>query len=232
MCAFPIYNLHEMYAKKTIKNTIYNSSKLPKTKPKEKQQSHKNNSKVFDEMIFKGYKPLRQWLSDMESEFSVSRKKTSVIFALFYILSHPRITNFFSFSSCLSPSMHVLTENNATLWKKNLGKEWNGLWNIYSLAHQTLSKKVSSKDTQRFRTHRRERDHAFEKIRLHINWVAGSQKKWAPSLTFYSFLKFWRQQNFTGWGVDFDKKQKAQRPDQFQKPNLLKLVGKWTVSRF
>ena len=125
-----------------------------------------------------------------------------------------------------SPKTMLLCE------KKNLGKNETVLWNIYSLAHQTLSKKVSSKDTQRFRTHRRERDHAFEKIRLHINWVAGSQKKWAPSLTFYSFLKFWRQQNFTGWGVDFDKKQKAQRPDQFQKPNLLKLVGKWTVSRF
>ena len=111
-----------MYAKKTIKNTIYNSSKLPKTKPKEKQQSHKNNSKVFDEMIIKGYKLLRQWLSDMESEFSVSRKKTSAIFPLLYVLSHPRNTNFFSFSSCVNPSTHVLTENNATLWKKKLGE--------------------------------------------------------------------------------------------------------------
>ena len=161
-------------------------------------------------MIIKGYKPLRQWLSNMESKFSVSRKKTCVNFPLLYILAHPRITNFFSFSSCLNPSTHVLTKNNATLWKKKLGENMKRFSETSTrLPIKHFRKKLVQKILNGF-GHTDVREIILsKKIRLHINWVAGSQKKWTPSLTFYSFLKFWRQQNFTGWGVDFDKKQKA-----------------------
>ena len=66
-----------------------------KPKPKEKQLSHKNNSKVFDETIIKRYKPFQmRSLSGMKPEYFVSRRMTSQSSTSF-LLSHLRSANFF-----------------------------------------------------------------------------------------------------------------------------------------
>ena len=116
-----------------------------KPKPKEKQLSHKNNSKVFDEIIIKRYKPFQmRSLSGMKPEYFVSRRITFQSSTSF-LLSHLRSANFFLF---VYPAVNSHPHQKQTCFVKKKWKFWKDkcclqiLWNIYTLAHQTLSKKV------------------------------------------------------------------------------------------
>ena len=85
-------------------------------KPKEKQLSHKNNSKVFDEIIIKRYKPFQmRSLSGLKPEYFVSRR---IIFqsSTSFLLSHLRSANFFLF---VYPAVNSRPHQKQTCFVKN-----------------------------------------------------------------------------------------------------------------